>query len=176
KTHAHRNYIDDIPRDVKIRRLNEIINSFHENAKIRYSQFIGKPQLVLIEGYSKRDSQRLKGISDGGHKIHFDDANVIDCIGVNNNNIDLMMKHLENSSKRNRFNNLFDISQKTTNMKSGDYVLVLPISTTGCSFDAIPLAKMSIAQFNNGKFSEYNINVGDNLHVFIDKYKNVNKI
>lgn len=165
KTHAHRNYTDDVPRDVKILRLNEIIKTFHENAKIRYNQLIGKPQLTLIEGHSKRDSRRLKGISDGGHKIHFNDIKVIDCIGTNDNNIDLS----ELLFKRFTIRDGFDPSQKTTDMKPGDYVLVIPISTTGSSFDAIPLAKMSIAQFSNGKFDEYNVRDKlDNLQVFIE--------
>ncbi|CAG8484794.1 9962_t:CDS:2 [Acaulospora colombiana] len=146
-------------RTIKIRRLNEIIRIFHDNAKIRLSNLIGRPQLILVEGYSKRDNQRLRGLSDGGHKVYFNDVEVIDC--ANMTSLDLKNIGLAIGSKELRYlfdegkgleNNSFGSILRKTNVKSGDYVLVVPTSTTGSSLDSVPLAKMSITQFSDDNF------------------------
>ncbi len=60
-TLAARNYPDDVPPEVKTRRLNEIIE--HQNVKglESYRRDIGKTLEVLVEGTSKRDSGMLCG-------------------------------------------------------------------------------------------------------------------
>ncbi len=60
-TLAARNYPDDVPPEVKTRRLNEIIE--HQNIKglESYRRDIGKTLEVLVEGTSKRDSGMLCG-------------------------------------------------------------------------------------------------------------------
>ncbi|ORX92501.1 tRNA-I(6)A37 thiotransferase enzyme MiaB [Basidiobolus meristosporus CBS 931.73] len=69
KTHAHRKMIDDVPDDVKSRRLQEIIETFHRNAREKNQALIGKPQLVLVEGTTKRNANMLQGRDDGNHKV-----------------------------------------------------------------------------------------------------------
>ncbi|CAG8469974.1 12702_t:CDS:2 [Acaulospora morrowiae] len=167
KTHAHRNYNDDVPKTVKVRRLNEIIRTFYDNAKIRFSSLIGKPQLALIEGYSRRDKQRLRGLTDGGHKIYFDDVEVIDCTNMNNVNFkNLGLESILTGSQysygeRYVSRSSFEEIPRRSAIKSGDYVMVIPTSTTGSSFDSIPIAKMSIAQFSDGKFDKnFAANIG----------------
>lgn len=54
-TPAHKKMVDDIPEDVKKRRLTEIINLQQQHAKIRMDSYVGKVHEVLIEGNSKRD-------------------------------------------------------------------------------------------------------------------------
>ncbi|CAL4983736.1 unnamed protein product [Urochloa decumbens] len=72
KTHAHRNYEDDVPEDVKQRRLTELINTFRETTKKNYDSQIGTVQLVLVEGPNKRAPKtELTGKTDRGHKVSF---------------------------------------------------------------------------------------------------------
>ncbi|KAJ2060236.1 hypothetical protein GGI17_003866 [Coemansia sp. S146] len=71
KTHAHRKYQDDVPADVKSRRLQEIIATFHASAKVRNQRFVGTQGLVLYEGLTKRHSRPF-GSDDYGHKVFLD--------------------------------------------------------------------------------------------------------
>lgn len=61
KTLAARKYEDDIPEEVKKRRLNEIIDLQQKNGLASNKKFIGKVCKVLIEGESKRSSEHLFG-------------------------------------------------------------------------------------------------------------------
>ncbi|KAJ2898446.1 hypothetical protein GGI21_000569 [Coemansia aciculifera] len=71
KTHAHRKYNDDVPTDVKSRRLQEIIATFHAEAKVRNQRFVGTQGLVLYEGLTKRHGRPF-GSDDYGHKVFLD--------------------------------------------------------------------------------------------------------
>jgi tRNA-2-methylthio-N6-dimethylallyladenosine synthase len=51
-TLAAKRYEDDIPEDVKKRRLTEVINKQRDHSLYRYQHFIGKVCKVLIEGFS----------------------------------------------------------------------------------------------------------------------------
>ncbi|CAG8675715.1 3544_t:CDS:2, partial [Cetraspora pellucida] len=134
KTHAHRNYLDDVPGNIKTRRLNEIIQTFHTNAKIKLNTLLGIPQLVLVEGISNRHNERLRGRTDGGHKIYFDNVQVLMCI-------DNQMLNRSDNYK------VLNIDDQKIDVKIGDYVIVVPTSTTGATLYGKPLAKSSIAHF-----------------------------
>lgn len=86
KTMAHRRYIDDIPEEEKQRRLREVIDSFYSTLPIHSKRFIGTRQLVLIEGASKKDSDKLQGRSDGNRTVILteqrDDVKVGDFVEV----------------------------------------------------------------------------------------------
>lgn len=72
KTHAHRNYEDDVPEGVKQRRLMELINTFRETTKKNYDSQVGTVQLVLVEGPNKRAPKtEVIGKTDRGHKVSF---------------------------------------------------------------------------------------------------------
>ncbi|KAG9451725.1 hypothetical protein H6P81_004629 [Aristolochia fimbriata] len=72
RTHAHRNYVDDVPEDVKQRRLTELIETFRESTGQFYDSQIGTIQLVLVEGPNKRAPEtELIGKSDRGHRVSF---------------------------------------------------------------------------------------------------------
>ncbi|KAL5204440.1 hypothetical protein ABZP36_009311 [Zizania latifolia] len=72
KTHAHRNYVDDVPDDVKQRRLAELINIFRETTAKIYDSQIGTLQLVLVEGPNKRAPEtEMIGKTDRGHRVSF---------------------------------------------------------------------------------------------------------
>lgn len=72
KTHAHRNYIDDVPEEVKRRRLTELIEAFRESTGQCFDSQVGTVQLVLVEGPNKRaPDTELIGKSDRGHRVSF---------------------------------------------------------------------------------------------------------
>ena len=60
-TLAERKMEDDIPEEVKKRRLNEIIQKQQEHSQIRTKAFVGKTVCVLVEKNSKRSAEHLSG-------------------------------------------------------------------------------------------------------------------
>ncbi|KAG0492735.1 hypothetical protein HPP92_006133 [Vanilla planifolia] len=80
RTHAHRNYVDDVPENVKQRRLSELIRVFRESTRRCYDSQVGTTQLVLVEGPNKRSPEdELMGKSDRGHKVSFPRAPLQHC-------------------------------------------------------------------------------------------------
>jgi len=61
KTLAERRFADDVPEDVKGRRLNEIIEKQLASSLASNKRQIGTIQKVLIEGKSKRSEEHLSG-------------------------------------------------------------------------------------------------------------------
>ncbi|MFD2573155.1 MiaB/RimO family radical SAM methylthiotransferase [Spirosoma soli] len=70
-TLAAKKYADDIPEDVKKRRLNEIIARQLEHSAARNQRHIGQVQRVLIEGPSKRSDDFLCGRNDQNKMVVF---------------------------------------------------------------------------------------------------------
>jgi tRNA-2-methylthio-N6-dimethylallyladenosine synthase len=60
-TKASRQYKDDVPGDIKTRRLNEIIALQNELSLKNKQEWIGKTVEVLAEGFSKKSSEQLFG-------------------------------------------------------------------------------------------------------------------
>ncbi|MDG4951459.1 tRNA (N6-isopentenyl adenosine(37)-C2)-methylthiotransferase MiaB [Weeksellaceae bacterium KMM 9724] len=60
-TPAHKKMDDNVPDDVKKRRLTEIINLQQQHSAERMNSYVGKVHEVLIEGNSKRDDQEWMG-------------------------------------------------------------------------------------------------------------------
>ncbi|RVX16465.1 CDK5RAP1-like protein [Vitis vinifera] len=89
KTHAHRNYVDDVPDNIKQRRLAEMIEVFRESTGQCYDSQIGTVQLVLVEGPNKRaPDTELIGKTDRGHRVSFKNTPVPhwdDDVGGNQN-------------------------------------------------------------------------------------------
>jgi tRNA-2-methylthio-N6-dimethylallyladenosine synthase len=72
RTLAHRKYEDNVPEEVKKRRLSEIIQQQMEIQKKNNQKEIGRTHLVLVEGESKRSSEQLSGRSDTNKMVVFD--------------------------------------------------------------------------------------------------------
>jgi len=70
-TLAAKRYADDIPEEVKARRLNEVIAKQREHAHLRLLEKIGTIQKVLIEGYSKKSANDYCGRSDENSMVIF---------------------------------------------------------------------------------------------------------
>jgi tRNA-2-methylthio-N6-dimethylallyladenosine synthase len=61
KTLAERKYEDDIPEEIKGRRLKEVIDVQMAGAATRTARFVGQTQKVLIEGTSKKSEDHYFG-------------------------------------------------------------------------------------------------------------------
>ena len=71
-TPAAKKFSDDIPEDVKLRRLQEIIAIHRESAHRRNQKHVGKVHKVLVEGVSKRSDKQLYGRNDQNAVVVFD--------------------------------------------------------------------------------------------------------
>ena len=72
RTLAHRKYEDDIPEEVKKRRLSEIIEQQMAIQEKNNLKEIGERHLVLVEGTSKRSDEQLCGRTDTNKMVIFD--------------------------------------------------------------------------------------------------------
>lgn len=72
RTLAYRKFEDDIPEDVKKRRLSEIISQQMNIQKERNLEEVGKRHLVLVEGTSKRSEEQMSGRTDTNKIVVFD--------------------------------------------------------------------------------------------------------
>jgi tRNA-2-methylthio-N6-dimethylallyladenosine synthase len=70
-TLAARRYKDDIPEEVKGRRLTEIIDLQHKNSIVKNNAEIGNTHIVLIEGTSKKSELDAKGRNDQNKIVIF---------------------------------------------------------------------------------------------------------
>ncbi|KAF9354219.1 CDK5 regulatory subunit associated protein 1 [Mortierella sp. NVP85] len=133
-THAGRRLQDDVPEDVKLKRLQDIIQIFHKGAENRFRARVGQPvgECVLVEGRSRRDKNRWVGRADGGYKVVFDD--------------DLVLPSIEAS-----LNPSISGASKTAGrvpIKLGEYLHVITTSATSTSFQGKALARTTLNEFS----------------------------
>lgn len=69
KTTAHRRYKDNVPADAKQDRLQRLIRVYRRNVEEIYRAYVGRVELLLIEGTSKRSVDDLYGRNDGNVKV-----------------------------------------------------------------------------------------------------------
>ncbi|MCU0394059.1 MAG: tRNA (N6-isopentenyl adenosine(37)-C2)-methylthiotransferase MiaB [Thermoflexibacter sp.] len=74
-TLAARKYADDIPLDVKKRRLQEIVDLQRKLSYQRNQREVGKVHKVLIEGFSKRSQEHLQGRNSQNKVVIFPKGN-----------------------------------------------------------------------------------------------------
>ncbi len=70
-TPAAKKFEDDIPYDVKLRRLNEIIAVQQKHSLARNQRLVGRVHKVLVEGTSKRSDEDLQGRNDQNKVVVF---------------------------------------------------------------------------------------------------------
>lgn len=70
-TLAARKYQDDVPEDVKARRLGEIFKKQQEDSLACLEEFVGKTVKVLIEGFSKKSDKEYRGRNDQNAMVVF---------------------------------------------------------------------------------------------------------
>ncbi|MEX0719412.1 MAG: tRNA (N6-isopentenyl adenosine(37)-C2)-methylthiotransferase MiaB [Balneolaceae bacterium] len=72
RTLAYRKYDDNVPEELKKKRLSEIITQQREIQEVRNGGEIGKRHLVLIESTSKRSDKQMSGRTDTNKMVVFD--------------------------------------------------------------------------------------------------------
>jgi len=70
-TLAAKRYADDIPEEIKKRRLTEVVDLQRAHSLYRVEKFVGKVHRVLIEGLSKRSDQDFCGRNDQNTMVVF---------------------------------------------------------------------------------------------------------
>ena len=71
-TYASKHLPDDVPEEVKIRRLNELIQLQTEMSALQNKKDEGKAFDVLVEGFSKRSREQLCGRTEQNKMVVFD--------------------------------------------------------------------------------------------------------
>ncbi len=71
-TYAAKHLPDDVPEEVKLRRLNEVIQLQNDLSAHSNLHDVNKTFDVLVEGYSKRSRQQLCGRTEQGKMVVFD--------------------------------------------------------------------------------------------------------
>ncbi len=74
-TPAARDMVDDVPQEVKKRRLSEIINLQQKHGLYRMQQFVGRTVEVLIEGNSKKSDAHWMGRNSQNAVVVFPKGN-----------------------------------------------------------------------------------------------------
>lgn len=74
-TPAARQLPDDVPPEVKKRRLDDIIQKQNHHSLLRYRRDVGTVQTVLVEGESKRSKLQLQGRTSSNKVVVFDRGN-----------------------------------------------------------------------------------------------------
>ncbi|XP_062360851.1 mitochondrial tRNA methylthiotransferase CDK5RAP1 [Cinclus cinclus] len=118
KTRAHHRLQDDVPADVKKRRLEQLIATFREEASRANAALVGQVQLVLVEGPSKRSASELCGRNDGNIKVIFPDA------------------ELEDAAK----------CKAPSRAQPGDYVMVKVTSASSQTLRGVPLCRTTLSR------------------------------
>ncbi|NXT23383.1 CK5P1 protein, partial [Syrrhaptes paradoxus] len=118
KTRAYHRLRDDVPADVKKRRLEELIAVFREEAARANEAMVGRSQLVLVEGPSKRSASELCGRNDGNIKVIFPDAEMEDAAGC----------------------------EALVRARPGDYVLVKVTSASSQTLRGVPLCRTTLSR------------------------------
>lgn len=76
KTLAERKYEDDIPAEVKSRRLTEIVDLQRKHSEIRTKEGLGKIHKVLVEAISKKSSEMMSGRNSQNTTVVFPKGNL----------------------------------------------------------------------------------------------------
>ncbi|XP_067324394.1 mitochondrial tRNA methylthiotransferase CDK5RAP1 [Anolis sagrei] len=118
KTRAFHRLKDDVPLDVKRRRVTELTDVFREGASQANAAAVGQMQVVLVEGPSKRSALELSGRNDGNIKVIFPDVKMDDGTG----------------------------SGSTVHAQPGDYVLVKISSANSQTLKGIPLRRTTLRE------------------------------
>lgn len=87
KTHAFHTMKDDIPLQVKIARLEQVSSLYREIALELNKSLIGKTQLILIEGTSKRSENDLAGRNDANVKVIIPKTSIPQIGAMNNSDL-----------------------------------------------------------------------------------------
>ncbi|XP_074593584.1 CDK5RAP1-like protein [Brevipalpus obovatus] len=72
RTHAHYRLEDNVPREIKVRRVTEALDLFHKHSLTLNVDKIGQQNLVLVDGISSRSNLDLSGRDDANVNVIFE--------------------------------------------------------------------------------------------------------
>lgn len=75
KTLAERKFADDIPEEIKKRRLQEVVDLQRKHSEIKTKAGVGKVHKVLVEGVSKKSEEMLSGRNSQNTTVVFPKGN-----------------------------------------------------------------------------------------------------
>ncbi|HRN35445.1 MAG TPA: tRNA (N6-isopentenyl adenosine(37)-C2)-methylthiotransferase MiaB [Flavobacteriales bacterium] len=139
KTLAARKLPDDVPEEVKSRRLTEIIDAQKANSAKRMATYVGQVHEVLIEGVSKRSDQFMFGRNTQNAVVivprFSEQLSVISCPAAGKGD------GRDESSLRDLTTNNQQLT--TPELRPGDLIQVRITSATAGSLQGEPLAMMN---------------------------------
>mmetsp|Transcript_26891 Transcript_26891/g.43707 ORF Transcript_26891/g.43707 Transcript_26891/m.43707 type:complete len:849 (+) Transcript_26891:42-2588(+) len=148
KTHAHRTMEDDVPADVKNRRLNEVINTFRREVQLRNNEVeVGRLRLVLVEGESKKstpENRTFSGRTDQNKRVVFPAGSFA--------TEEEVLTHLQSSGSGFDIDSQSLLAMKTkVELSRGDYALVQIEDARGHTLKGTALWRSSIEGFERLK-------------------------
>jgi MiaB/RimO family radical SAM methylthiotransferase len=136
-THAARTMIDNVPEDVKQRRLREIIDTYHRTIQAKNtSEEVGRLRLVLVEGETKKRSRDVGGLqswngrTDQNKRIFFPVSEVA-IEGVADDVSIPCFSEAEVKSKLGGLHVLNPDVVRSGRLRKGDYAVVLVTEAKG---------------------------------------------
>lgn len=122
KTHSYHRMTDDVPNDIKLQRLNEVKDTFIQCLNGVLPKYIGQSQLILVEGFDRKDQSFIVGRNDGNLKVKFP------------------VKEIH------RYRDALNLK---TIPETGDYVMVKIVNALVSSLVAEPICLIGLSEFHN---------------------------
>lgn len=136
RTHAARHLQDDVPEDVKLRRLQEVIAVYRQGLLAANEAAIGSRHVVLIDGPAKRSTEQapsLQGRTDSNRRVVIPE----DLVAASFRNWAAFHGSTMVSTAAGR-----DLSLPTVPIRKGDFVVVDIVKTAGKTLVGAPIARL----------------------------------
>lgn len=162
KTHANRTMQDDVPEDVKSRRLQEVIAMFRNNVQQRNDEHeVGKLRLVLVEGESKKSSAEARswgGRTDQNKRIIFPTKETPQCWSEESVNPILSTLSQPNTDPTMRSALMYNFVQSPkVQIEAGDYAVVEVTEARGHTLRGKLLWRASMQGFQEMGLTQGNV-------------------
>jgi len=157
KTHASHRMQDNVPDEIKLRRLAEVIDTY--NVTITEKNLVedqGRLHVVLVQGRSKRSNANLTGLTDTNKRCVFQGrVEQIICSKLNCCNLFVVDVPVpaEASVSRDLMTGDFhpvqqDVRTPRVTLSKGDYVLVRVHEAGRHTLHATPIARTTLQEVN----------------------------
>ena len=157
KTHAHRVMEDNVPEDVKLKRLQEVIATFRENVQQKNEEKeLGRLRLVLVEGEAKRSksgNRLYSGRTDQNKRIVFPGGEEA-CDAFSESTLNRVMNAVKAESPTALLSPLDWSEDIRVDVKPGDYAIVHVTEVKGHGLRGEILCRSSIKEFEESGLSK----------------------
>lgn len=155
KTHAHKAMEDNVPRETKLRRLQEVIDTFRYNVQKKNEETeLGRIRLVLLEGESKRSkagNRTWSGRTDQNKRILFPSEEE-SCSAFNESAVQQALNAVQAGAPSSP---LLDLnSTPRVALKPGDYAIAEVTEVKGQGLRGRLLCRSSIQGFEESGLSK----------------------